>query len=388
MNVLIMLLSDLYRLIAAVVDFRAHLRAARGRPRYDVACIVNLERPQQKSFMGLWGRAKAVVFGLRFRLHGCLGRHLVIASTADDMETRAGRERAKQQLRRAIQRAANDGARVALFGSGTKRLLSADELEAIQREHPNLLFTIGDHGTSWALLQDVFVAIQSRAIATSDKIMVIGPSGFLGSVVTRALRRAGFDNLVPVSARDAAPFVGIDDVRLIVACSHHRRVRLTAEVLERVSHAAGVHVIDVCKPANLSRRHYAACPTHVTRQDAGNTFNPQLQYVFSPAAALFLGRLKLSLDRLYGCFSEAIAIACLPRLASAGYDFMSINDHAFELVARLLPAVGFSAPRAHNFGVADPARAPAGGSRCSRERPWSPPPVASPRAQPLGRAAA
>ena len=349
MNIVMMILSDLYRLIAALFDWRAHLRAIRGRPTYDVACIANFETPAQMGFMGFGSRR--VSNGLRFSLHGKLGRYLLIRSSAKDLEKPAGRLVAKLQANDAIERAAGDGARIILFAAGTKRLFSAEELAGICRRFPELVFTIGDHGTAWALMQDVLGSIERNRLDRRARIMVIGPNGFLGSIVTDALNQAGYKNLALISHRADKPFEQEKDVELIVACSHHRRVRLTAEILGQVAHPRGVHVVDVCKPTNLSRRQHRACPETVSRQDAGNTYNPHLKYVFSPGARFVLATLKLSLHRLYGCFSEAIAMASSPSRMLKDYDFVSINEPALAFIRKIFPELGFKASPICSFGT-------------------------------------
>jgi hypothetical protein len=349
MQIVMMILSDLYRLIAALFDWRGHLRAIRGLPAYDVACIANFETPWQMPFMGLGSRR--VSNGLRFSLHGKLGRYLLIRSSAKDLEKPAGRLVAKLQAMDAIEKAAGDGARIILFAAGTKRLFTSEELESIRSRHPELVFTIGDHGTAWALMQDVLCSIERNRVAKQARIMVIGPNGFLGSQVKDALNRAGYHNLALVSHRTDNPFDKERDVELIVACSHHRRVRLTAETLDRIAHPRGVHVVDVCKPTNLSRRQHKSCPETVTRQDAGNTYNPHLKYVFSPGARFVLATLKLSLHRLYGCFSEAIAIASSPVTLLKKHDFVSINEPAMAYIKKIFPELGFEASPICSFGT-------------------------------------
>ncbi len=349
MKILMMLIADLYRFFATLFDAAARRRVARGRPRYDVACIANFETPAQMPFMGFAARGRVWAYGLRFALNGKLGRYMLIRSCSRDLETAAGREVAKAQAREAIDQAAADGAGTILFAAGTKRLFTAAELDDIRRAHADLVFTIGDHGTGWALLQDVFGAVRRCGLNRRSRIMVIGPNGFLGGIVTSALRSAGFDNLALVSHRDEAPFEDAD-VALVVACSHHRRVRLTAEILARMGSDRGVHVVDVCKPTNLSRSELARCPASITRQDAGNTFNPRLRYVFSAGAGVLLRKLKLSLHRMYGCFSEAIAIAHLPEQVRRDHDFMDINPRAMALMQTLLPEQGFAESPVVSFG--------------------------------------
>ncbi len=303
-----MVFSDFYRFLAALFDWRSHLRALGGKPLFDVACITNFENELQKSFMGLFCLGRIWRYGLRFRLGDTLGRYIIIGSSARGLTDPEGKERGKRQVREAIAAAAGRGVKVILFAAYTKRLFSKEELKEIRAAYPGVAFTIGDNGTAWALLMDVLRAIELNRLNRASKIAVLGPSGFLGGTVLKALSKSGFTNLVAVgSRRRAMPFKGIAGVELVVACSHSDNLRLTAEIVRTIAGSNGIYVVDVCRPVNFSVREFERCEGKVGRLDAGVVFNKRLRYVFSPLARPLLGRLKMSSQRLYGCFSEAIA---------------------------------------------------------------------------------
>jgi len=345
-----MVAADLYRGVAALLDWRGHLRRVAGRPVVDVACITNLEHEGQRPFLGLAGRRRPVADGLRFWLGEVAVRYALINSTTRELMTAEGRERARREVRAAIERAVGRGARVILFAAMTKRLFDDGELRELRRRHPGVVFTIGDNGTAQVLLGDLFAAIERRGLGRSSRILVIGPNGFLGGAVVAALRQAGFSRVVTASARERRPFDGLSDIELVVACSHHLRVRLTAAVLEAMAHEGGVCVVDVCRPSNLSPREWARCRRSVERVDGGTVRNRRLRYIFAAGAAVILRSIGLSLTRLYGCFAEGVALGYLGGERPLGIDFMTVNEEATRVVSRALAQAGFVADEPRNFG--------------------------------------
>jgi len=352
-KVIFMVFSDFYRFMAAVLDWRSHLRALRGGPRFDVACITNFENEVQRYFMGLRGMRKKWVYGLRFSLGDTLVRYIMINSTFRNLTRPAGKEKGKEQVRAAIADAVRKGARVILFAAYIKRLFRENELKELRAAYSGVTFTIGDNGTAWALLVDVFRAIESNNLNHSSRIMILGPNGFLGSALVTVLRNSGFTNLVLVSSRSGRtnPFDGIRDVELVAACSHHGNLRLTADILRNISHPKGIYVVDVCRPVNFHYREFAKCDRErVGRQDAGVVFNRRLKYVFLPGALFVLKKLRLSPHRLYGCFSEATALGAVENAILQQYDFMNTNRKALKFVETIFAEQGFEISPVSNYG--------------------------------------
>ncbi len=348
-----MVFSDFYRFMAAALDWRSHLRVLRGRPAFDVACITNFENEVQRYFMGLCGMRKKWVNGLRFSLGDTLVRYIMINSTFRNLTRPAGKERGKEQVRAAIKDAVRRGARVILFAAYIKRLFRDDELRELRAAYSGVTFTIGDNGTAWALLVDVFRAIELNGLNHSSRIMILGPNGFLGSALVTVLKNAGFNNLVLVSSRSKRTnlFDGIRDVELVAACSHHSNLRLTADILRDISHPKGIYVVDVCRPVNFHYREFARCDREmVGRQDAGVVFNKRLRYVFLPGALFVLKKLRLSPRRLYGCFSEATALGAVENGILRQYDFMNTNRKALKFVEAIFAEQGFEISPVSNYG--------------------------------------
>ncbi|HEC13669.1 MAG TPA: hypothetical protein ENI80_10580 [Acidiferrobacteraceae bacterium] len=67
MSMMLMILSDIYRAVAALMDLpRVIGRKLEGLSEFDVACITNFENKMQKNFMGLLSGNKDFTHGLRF----------------------------------------------------------------------------------------------------------------------------------------------------------------------------------------------------------------------------------------------------------------------------------------------------------------------------------
>jgi hypothetical protein len=345
-------LSDFYRIVAAILDWRCHLRVITGRPKYDVACITNFECDMQKNFMGFFSERKPVKNGMRFSIGKTTGRYLLINSTARDLLRSQTRDMGKTQTRIAVVTAIHDGAKVILLAAGTKRLFDDKELALMRADFPEMIFTIGDNGTAWALLCDIFHVIERRKISKGANVVVLGPNGYLGEVVMETLTASGFRNLIPISIKDPKPIDETQDVELVIACTHHHGLRLSADRLCRMASAKGISVVDVCKPANLSVQEFSKCGDICERQDSGTVTNDRLRYVFSLGAIFILHNLNLGLNRLYGCFAETLALGLNDEESRHTMDFLKVNRDAMSLVERIFAKEGFRVAPLSNFGKA------------------------------------
>lgn len=341
MKLLLSGISDVYRLGAAIFDWRTNWRIVTGRAQLDVACITNFETSHQKSFIGLASRHYAN--GLRYSIKGILGRYILINSDARGMMQTRGRSIAKQQLKDAIAYSSSKGARVILFAAATKRLLAEKELTEIQQQYPHITFTIGDNGTVLLLLSDIKHTIKRYNVEKKSGILLIGPNGFLGSTVKKHLEKEGYETVYTASYRDEKPFEHIQNVRLIIACSHHNKLRLKQVVLKRIGSPKGVVVVDVCKPDNLSDAEYRKCidaGQTLVKIRSGTVFNQGLNYMFGMAAKFVLEQLSLKPKMLYACFGEATLLAqvSLAKTASDAnshrqFDFMDTNTPAMDYIS-------------------------------------------------------
>jgi len=348
---LFMGLSDLYRMVAAVMDWRCHLRVLSGKSKCDVAFINNLENNQQKQFFGFFRRKKGVAYGLRLSLGGSLCRNLIINCSAHELARPKSRQLAKQYTRDAITTAVRDGARIILFAAGTKRLFLESELAEIRKDYPSVIFTIGDNGTALALRADVLHAIRLRELKTDSRIAILGPNGFLGEVTTKFLRALGYSNLLLLSSNMENPFDDVHGVELVVACSHHTRLKLTVTILDRISCEKGAYVIDVCRPGNLTQKEFLKC-RNIARQDSGMVHNDGIRFVFPLGAMFVLRRLGISTRIMYGCFGEAVALSVLPHESLKDFNFLSVNTDAMQFMEQAFTLAGFAVSPVHNFGKA------------------------------------
>ncbi len=333
MKLIIAAISDFYRLGATICDWRTLYRKLSHQAEFDVACITNFETAYQRAFIGLLMRK--IANGLRYSINGKLGRFILINSDAAGVMRPHKRGIAKRQLLKAIDYSASKGVQVILFAASTKRLLAEKELCEVQAKYPHITFTNGDNGTALALLTDIYDAIDKFSLTKNDNILVIGPNGFLGSIVRQSLASNGYQNIRCASYKDKNPFKSKTNIKMVIACSHHKKLRLTAKNLDAISCKQGVVIVDVCKPGNLSDNEYKSAISHglnIVKIRSGMYFNKNLKFCFSSLAKLVLKNLSLTRHVLYGCFSEATALAQSNHRNNDKLGFMEINENAMNYV--------------------------------------------------------
>ncbi len=347
------LVSEFYRGWISVKEFFSGKRA-------EVYFLTNLQRESEKAFLGkdFIAHNKYFSYSLKVRLGKISGQILAINSIAKDLvkgHNPRAREIAKRQVSTAIHDAVGRGAKVILFGASTKRLLSVNELDEMQKCYPQVTLTIGDCGTVLMLLKDVRRAIREQRISRSDKILLTGPNGFLGAIVKKFLLSEGFSNVVCVSSQTGTnPFDEIGgEFKLFIACSHHYRSRPITADLRKIAHSEGLYVVDVCRPHAILKKVYFSTQKSgikIVRQDAGNTYNSDLRWEFPLIAKVALGQLDLSLSRLFGCFSEALALGNFSREELSQFDFLSVNKNAGAFVENAFEKTGFEVSPICNYG--------------------------------------
>jgi predicted amino acid dehydrogenase len=362
------MLSNIWRFLLALFDLRALARLLTGQPALDVVFVTNLrDEAERRRFFGGWAPPEGHADGPRVYLHGVAGRVRGIYVTAEEMLTREGRRKARQQFIAATEWAEQRGARVVLLAASTKRLFGRDGAE-LKRRFPHLLFTIGDNGTAQMLRADVFRALAHACLRPGEaRVMVIGPYGILGERMTRELVKAGYE-VVGYGTNAAAltetaekhgiqvrtDIDAVGKVDAVVACTHSAAAKLTHLCVARLRRAnRKLLVVDVAEPANLEQEVYQRCEDVVVRQDAGNAYSRGLRYVLGP---LSWRKLMLSRGVVFGCFAEALtlyhAIYHRAQLNLAAEDWFVVDDAHMELVRAAFDEVGFTAPTPRCFGKA------------------------------------
>jgi len=360
------MLSNLWRFFVALFDFRAMARVLTGRPAIDVVFVTNLrdEADRYRYFRGLvppLGHAA----GPRMYLKGVAARVRGIYVTAEEMLTKDGRKKAKQQFIAATEWAEQRGARVILLAASTKRLFGRDGAE-LKKRFPHLLFTIGDNGTAQMLRTDVFRALKESHLSPGKaKILVIGPYGILGTCITRELVQAGYEvigyghnetALAEVAGefgiRTASTIAAVGKVDAVVACTHSTPSKLTPQCVDTLRRGnRKLLVVDVSEPANLDIDAYAQCRRVVVRQDAGNAFAPDLHYVLGPVSWKMI---MLSRGTVFGCFAEAMtlfhSIHRKGDVALADRDWFQVTADGMETLGALFAKIGFTVPYPRCFG--------------------------------------
>jgi predicted amino acid dehydrogenase len=313
-------LANGWRLLCALMDWRAALRWLMGRPIVDVVIITNVrDEAERYRFWGCCLPKEGHSNGARIYINDVAGRVRGICTTAEEMLTKQGRQLAKTQFISAVQWADRQGAKVVLLAASTKRLFGRDGT-VLKGMFPHITFTIGDNGTAQMLCSDIENAFtQSQINAAKAKVLVIGPYGILGSVVTQYLvdkqfHVQGFGTNIHAlqELQERFPIElfsnpnQLSKVDAVVACTHSPDAKLTEQLIHQLrKHNKKLLVVDVAEPANLDAAVYTLVKSHVVRQDAGNAFSKKLHYVLGGISS---GMLYLPSHVVFGCFAESLAL--------------------------------------------------------------------------------
>jgi hypothetical protein len=368
------MLATIWRALLAGSDYRRALRLLANKPKLDVVFITNVrdEAERQRFFSAKADRARHAS-GPRLHLKGIAAAVRGINATADEMYTHEGRRKAKAIFVEATQWAQDQGAKVVLLAASTKRLFGRDgaELKAL---FPTLVFTLGDNGTGSLLCQDIDRALSHAGLIQQGegehrlpRILVIGPYGLLGDVVSRHLLSQGHHvvgfgaNVTLLHAYSSETGMPIsEDLQtagefdLVVACTHSQEAKLSQQSIECLRRTnRRLLVVDVAEPANLDAQTLALCAPHVVRQDAGNGYASSLRYVLG---AWSWRKLHLARGTVFGCFAEAMA---LYHAIYRQHDHLALKRNWFDinpfnttLVNEAFKELEIGLPQAHCFGQA------------------------------------
>lgn len=352
--------AAIWRLLVAVFDWRTLLRHLTGRPSIDVVFITNMrDEVDRKRFLGRWRPSSGHFNGPRYWFGNVIGRTRALDVTAAELMTSDGRKKAKEQFLSAVEWAYARGARVVLLAAGTKRLFGA-EGKLLKERFPDVLFTIGDNGTAFLLCGEVLTALRrSYLMPRVSRVLVIGPTGILGSAVVTQLLTHGYTvaglstrkNLVE-GLETYAEFGDVGPVDAVIACSHSETARLTKERVNLLRKGGQkLLVVDVAEPSNMDAQSYEQCQSVVVRQDAGNAYSEKLSYVLG---AVSYRLFRLTRGVTFGCFAEAMTIAeerlCDTEDSLQQIDWFTVSDETRGLVSRLFGKHGFSVPSPRCFG--------------------------------------
>lgn len=237
----------------------------------------------------------------------------------------------------------------------------------LKEAFPNLLFTIGDNGTTYLLGLETKRALTEAGLRPGEsRVAVLGPYGLLGGMMTDLLTREGYQvvgagpntaGLAEVAAKYPIEvcenFAEMGPVDGVVACTHSAKICLTKESVELIRRKGRkLLVVDVAKPSNLTQEEYQLCREVVIRQDAGNAYSPHLKYVLG---AISYKMFRLSQGVTFGCFAESLSLSSALQRGDHSirqHDWFSVNAQNMEIVAKLFEKDGFGIPSPRCFGKA------------------------------------
>ncbi len=346
-------------------DYKTHIRRLASRPLLDAGFISNWrDTTDIKRYLGKGHCYIGHSDGPRYWLNRTIAGLRAIDSVTDDLLNSHGRKKAKEQFISAVEWAEQKGAKVILLAASTKRLFGEDG-GTLKERFPKLIFTIGDNGTALLLRNEIFRALDTAGLTTtSSKIVVLGPYGLLGELMTQALCKSGYNvigagpNVAGLNRISKAygietyqTFDNIGKVDAVVACTHSDKMRMTAEIVDRIRHKyRKLLVIDVAEPSNLTEEEFKRCNGNIVRQDAGNAYSPNLKNVLG---AISYRMFRLTRGVVFGCFAETMSLAsALNRGEDSvkNIDWFQVNEDNMKIVGGLFKRDGFTIPSPRCFG--------------------------------------
>lgn len=348
-----------------IADWRTHSRRLRSLPKVDAAFITNMrDESDRRRYIGNHTPPGGHFNGPRISINGCIGQTRSICSVTGDLLTSSGRKKAKEQFVAATSWAEKQGAKVILLAASTKRLFGHDGGK-LKELFPGLLFTIGDNGTAYLLCMETKRALQGAGLLPGQcRVAVLGPYGILGEIVTSMLVKDGYKvvgagpnsaGLARISSKFSIEtheeFENMKDIDAVICCTHSRNICLTRESIEHIKRKdKKLLVVDVSEPSNLTSEEFFRCNGNVVRQDAGNAFSRNLNYVLGPISYTMF---RLSQGVTFGCFAEALSLSSALKRGEyniKSYDGFSVCEENIEVVAKLFNKDGFETPKPRCFG--------------------------------------
>jgi predicted amino acid dehydrogenase len=353
----------MWRAIIALLDWRTFIRRVKGCPVVDVVFISNLrDEIDRKRYVGYIDPRCGHFNANRFWFGDVSGRVRVINSTASDILTIKGRKKAQAQFISAVEWASKKGVKVILFAATTKRLFPSEKMEQLKVEFPNIIFTIGDSGTGFSLQNDTIRAFKMSNIVEKSRIAILGPSGFLGGMMARHLKKLGYSVVglgsdkarldkvgQDIGIETCTDFSDLGIVNSVIACTHSEKASLDPDIIDKIRKSdEKLVVIDVAEPKNLSEEEYKCCQDRVILFHAGDPYSRNLRYV---GGIMSYKMLRLSKGVIFGCFAEALVIAyCIKHDQMVNEinstNWLTVSDESMSLVSKLFDGkFGLGKPR-------------------------------------------
>ncbi len=361
------LLAAIWRFFMAMADWRTIIRRIRGQSIVDVIFVSNMrDRTDRRRYLGFWHPKQGHFNGPRYWINGVAGRTRALDIVTEDLRTSQGRRKAQKHFINATQWAKDHGAKVILLAASTKRFFGENGNQ-IKELFPNLIFTIGDNGTSLLLKEETTRALEMANLEPGCcRIGILGSYGFLGEMMVQTLTEKGYDiigagpnisALERISSRyeidTCQTFIGMGKVDAVVACTHSEKICLNEENIELIRKSGRkLLVIDVAEPANFKYREFQKCRDVVIRQDTGNAYSSNLKYVLGPISYKMF---RLTKGVTFGCFAEALSIASKIKQIEGGenikeIDWMRVNEENMTVIAEVFKQDGFTLPSPRCFG--------------------------------------
>lgn len=291
-------------------------------------CIDENNRQDQISFLG--PPIDGFFNPLEYELWGVKGIIIPLDFISSDIFSSSGMREAKKHFISAVKYTQYAGVKIVLLAASTKRIFGSDGKE-LKELFPDIIFTIGDNGTTWSMLR--LLEHLSKSLDESEPIIVLG-AGFLGE---QAIKHLKGRNLFVVSKHLKNPD-GFELVktlaevptktRLLVVCTHNHKESPEALLSCLMP---GAMVMDVGVPPGFTKDVYDLADGKIMRFDAGDYLLEGLTTKFNPK----LMGLGLA-NSFHGCFAEASFLSFLSKEELLNHDFFLVNDGNMSLVKKVI----------------------------------------------------
>jgi len=208
----------------------------------------------------------------------------------------------------------NQDTNILLFAASTKRLFKKEK-ESLKLTYKNVLFTIGDNGTSVLLLENIKQEIEQNKISTKDNIIIVGVTGILGEAVSKYFYQSNYDNVYIMSSsltgskniqikyptlKVIENFYDIKNVKMVITCTHNDYSLLkSSDITNFKPKNQKLIIVDVAEPANVKNDVLAESKEDIIYKKEGDGYSKDIKYSKD---------YDFTNNVAFGCVSEALVL--------------------------------------------------------------------------------
>jgi len=282
--------------------------------------------------------------GVKINFKNKKGLLIFINLTSEELMTKEGILKAQKLMFNYLDN--NKEVTTVLLGASTKRVFGKTG-KKLKERYKNILFTIGDNGTTYLLLKDISEKIKEKRLSKKSNFLVLGASGFLGEQVTKRLSKNGFENIyINTSSRKNSEIIKekykntkiidkieeANNIDMVIACTHSKNSLLTKEKIEKIKRKKNkLLIIDVAEPTNLTEEEYEKSKEIIEIRKAGNGYSNNI--IYDKETEITNESIKIPDNVAFGCFSEALTLEKSQKYKDI--DWFEISEDRMEIIKKL-----------------------------------------------------